>query len=76
MRRRRPQEDILVTWTVDRYPASMKKLPPVVRAKAIVIANAMLEHGYPEDQSIRIAVARAQAWAVHMRIGDLEELGV
>ena len=63
-------------WTIELYPEAMKTLAPVARAKAIVIANAMLEHGYPEDQSIRIAVARAQAWAVHMRTGDLEELGV
>ena len=65
-----------MTWTIEQYPESMKKLPPAVRAKAIVIANAMLEHDYPEEQSIRIAVARAQAWATHMRIGDLGELGV
>ena len=76
MRRRRPREDIRVTWTIDRYPASMTKLPPVARAKAIVIANALLEHGCAEEQAIRIAIARAQAWVVHMRIGDLEELGV
>ena len=63
-------------WTIELYPESMKTLPPAVRAKVIVIANAMREHGYPEDQSIRIAVARAQAWALHLRIGDLEELGV
>jgi uncharacterized protein YdaT len=63
-------------WTTEQYPVSMKNLPPVVRAKAIVIANALLEDGYPEDQSIRIAIARARAWAVHIRIGDLAELGV
>ena len=49
-------------WTLDRYPASMKKLPPVVRTKAIIIANALLEEGYGEDHCIRIAIARAKTW--------------
>ena len=52
-----------VPWTTDRYPASMKNLPPLVREKAIVIANALLEEGYPEGQCIRIAIARAKEWA-------------
>jgi uncharacterized protein YdaT len=69
-------ENIRMPWTTEQYPASMKNLPLVVRAKAIVIANALLEDGHPEDQSIRIAIARARAWAVHIRIGDLAELGV
>jgi uncharacterized protein YdaT len=70
------KEEISMPWTIEHYPESMKNLPPVVREKAIVIANALLEHGYPEDQSLRIATARAQAWALHMRIGDLGELGL
>ena len=50
-------------WTFDRYPASMKNLRPLVREKAILIANALLEEGHPEGQSIRIAIARAKTWA-------------
>lgn len=50
-------------WTFDRFPASMKHLKPVVREKAILIANALLEDGYAEDQCIRIALARAREWA-------------
>lgn len=50
-------------WNEAFYPASMKNLPPRVRAKAIEIANALLESGHPEGQAIRIAVARAKAWA-------------
>lgn len=61
-------------WTAERYPASMKNLPPVVREKAILIANALLEAGHSEDQSIRIAIARARTWAEQRRT-DAGELG-
>lgn len=50
-------------WNEDRYPASMKGLAPIVRAKAIEIANALLEEGYDEGKAIRIAIARAKQWA-------------
>jgi uncharacterized protein YdaT len=50
-------------WTDDRYPAAMKRLPPRVRAKAIEIANALLEEGCDEGMAIRVAIARAKAWA-------------
>jgi uncharacterized protein YdaT len=50
-------------WTAERYPPSMKHLTPVVREKAIVIANALLGEGYPDGQAIRIAIARARQWA-------------
>ena len=52
-------------WTTERYPSSMKNLPPVVREKAILIANALLEEGYGEDGCIRIAIARAKEWGEH-----------
>jgi uncharacterized protein YdaT len=50
-------------WNAAYYPASMKNLPPEVRAKAIDIANALLEAGRPEGQAIRIGIARAKQWA-------------
>jgi uncharacterized protein YdaT len=40
----------------------MKNLPRIVREKAILIANALLEDGYREDHSIRIAIGRARQW--------------
>jgi uncharacterized protein YdaT len=49
-------------WTDARYPAAMKRLPPRVRAKAIEIANALLEEGCDEGMAIRVAIARAKAW--------------
>jgi uncharacterized protein YdaT len=48
----------------------MKNLPAIVREKAIVIANALLEEGHPEGQSIRIAIARAKEWAERRGIID------
>ena len=48
----------------------MKNLPPVVREKAIVMANALLEDGHAQEQSIRIAIARAKQWAEHRGIID------
>ena len=56
-------------WTVDRYPASMRRLPPWVRDKAIEIANALLDEGMDEGKAIRIAIAKAKEWAAR-RGGD------
>ncbi len=50
-------------WTLTRYPASMSHLSPSVRAKAIEIANALLEAGKDEGKAIRIAIAQARRWA-------------
>jgi uncharacterized protein YdaT len=50
-------------WTMERYPPAMRWLPPAVRAKAIEIANALLEAGHDEGQAIRMAIAAAKKWA-------------
>jgi len=50
-------------WNEDDYPASMKRLPPIVREKAIEIANALLDEGMEEGKAIRIAIAKAKEWA-------------
>lgn len=52
-------------WTQQRYPTAMRHLPETVRAKAIEIANALLDEGMPEGQAIRIAIAKAREWAQH-----------
>ena len=49
-------------WDAGYYPASMRNLPPAVRAKAIEIANALLRTGHPEGQAIRIAIWAARRW--------------
>jgi len=54
-----------VPWNESYYPPSMKRLPPAVRAKAIEIANALLESGREEGSAIRIAIAKAKEWAAH-----------
>jgi len=41
----------------------MVNLAPIVRAKAIEIANALLAEGYEEGRAIRIAIAQAKRWA-------------
>jgi uncharacterized protein YdaT len=50
-------------WNESYYPASMKRLTPEVRAKAIEVANALLRDGHPEGQAIRIGIAKAKEWA-------------
>lgn len=62
-------------WSMARYPSSMNKLPPVVREKAIAIANALLASGHPEGQAIRIAIARAHAWARRRGIAAASMVG-
>jgi len=58
-------------WSLANYPASMRNLPGPVLAKAIEIANALLEEGVDEGRAIRIAIAAARRWAK----GRLEESG-
>jgi len=54
-------------WSESYFPRSMANLPPLVRAKAIEIANALLEQGYEEGKAIRIAIAQAKRWAERVR---------
>jgi uncharacterized protein YdaT len=50
-------------WNESYYPRSMEHLPPLVRSKAIEIANALLEESYEQGKAIRIAIAKAKEWA-------------
>ena len=50
-------------WTELRYPPAMRHLPQGTRAKAIEIANALLDEGMDEGRAIRIAIAKAKEWA-------------
>jgi len=54
-------------WSESYFPRSMANLPPLVRAKAIEIANALLEQGCEEGKAIRIAIAQAKRWAERVR---------
>ena len=55
-------------WNEDRYPAAMERLSPVVRAKAIEIANALLEEGEDDGKAIRVGIAKAKEWAARRGI--------
>ena len=50
-------------WNESYYPAAMTHLHPVVRAKAIDIANALLAEGHDEGFAIRVGISRAKEWA-------------
>lgn len=63
VRSRSDEEHALMPWNENHFPRSMANLTPRVRAKAIEIANALLEQGYEEGKAIRIAIAQAKHWA-------------
>jgi uncharacterized protein YdaT len=46
----------------------MEHLAPLVRSKAVAIANALLKEGYEERLEIRIAIAKAKEWADRRRL--------
>lgn len=50
-------------WSESFHPRAMDHLPPLVLAKAIAIANALLAEGCEEGMAIRIGIAKAKAWA-------------
>lgn len=50
-------------WTEEDHPPAMDRLPAPVRAKAIEIANALLDEGHPDGFAIRVAITRAREWA-------------
>jgi uncharacterized protein YdaT len=50
-------------WNEAAYPTAMEHLSPSVRAKAIEIANALLEEGHDDGFAIRVAIARARELA-------------
>jgi uncharacterized protein YdaT len=51
-------------WNEEYYPPAMEHLSPVVRSKAIEIANALLEEGHGEGFAIRVGISRAKEWAL------------
>jgi uncharacterized protein YdaT len=50
-------------WSEFNVPTSMRHLAEPTRAKAVAIANALLAEGMDEGRAIRIAIAKAKAWA-------------
>jgi uncharacterized protein YdaT len=52
-------------WDERHYPRAMRNLDPLVRERAIHIANALLEDGREEGFAIRVAIGCARDWAYH-----------
>lgn len=52
-------------WDEKDFPASMKNMDPLLRKKAIQIANALESEGYEDGRSIPIAHAQAHEWYDH-----------
>ena len=52
-----------MAWDELYYPPAMQHLPPLVRRKAIEIANALLADGHDEGFAIRVGIDRAKTWA-------------
>jgi uncharacterized protein YdaT len=70
------KEGSRMSWSFDQYPTSMENLrPTIVREKAILIANALLEEGYAEDHCIGIAIARAKEWAERRGLVETDASG-
>ena len=49
-------------WNMKDFPASTKNLDKLTRKKAIDIANALLDEGYPDSRAIPIAIDQAKEW--------------
>ena len=51
-------------WTTTHFPAAMRSLSPSTRAKAIEIANQLLEQGQLDIQrTVAISIDEARRWA-------------
>ena len=51
-------------WSITHFPAAMRSLNPTTRAKAIEIANQLLEQGQLDKQRvIMMSVDEARRWA-------------
>lgn len=51
-------------WTINHFPAAMRSLNPTTRAKAIEVANRLMEQGQLDSQRVvAISVAEARRWA-------------
>ena len=53
-----------MNWTPTHFPAAMRSLNPTTRAKAIEIANLLLQEGAPNRQQVvDQSIAEARSWA-------------
>jgi Uncharacterized protein conserved in bacteria (DUF2188) len=52
-------------YTYNKFPASFIHLRQEERNKAITIANALIEEGYPDQMALPIAISNAKQWACY-----------
>lgn len=51
-------------WSISHFPSAMRSLTPSTRAKAIEIANQLLEQGRLDKQRVvTVSVSEARRWA-------------
>lgn len=60
-------------WDMKDYPDSMKNMDPLLRKKAIDIANALEAQGYDDGRAIPIAHSQAQEWFDDASEDELKE---
>ncbi|MEI5989762.1 hypothetical protein A5881_001255 [Enterococcus termitis] len=49
-------------WDLKDYPNSFKNFEPLLKKKAIEIANALVSEGYSDDRAIPIAISQSKKW--------------
>ena len=60
-------------WNAYRFPPALAFLRPLVRSKAIEIANALVREGREDDEALHVAIERAKLWDKRRRRGLGEE---
>lgn len=55
-------------WSITHFPSAMRSLSPVIRAKAIEIANQLIEQGrFDKQHAVTVSVDEARRWARYER---------
>lgn len=49
-------------WTFENFGADLKDLNPLVRKKALEIANQLMDERYTEEEAIKKAIKEAEEW--------------
>lgn len=52
----------IMKWTFENFGADLKDLNPLVRKKALEIANQLMDEGYTEGEAIKKAIKKAEEW--------------
>ncbi len=60
-------------WYNGDYPPSYKNQPPELRAKAVEIANSLLENGAPEGIAIATGLKKAREFFENKKAGEKKD---